>query len=258
MAIHFDSSASGSASGTTCTFSHTDSGYNAVLYVTTLVDSSKSVTGVTYNGSSMTQTVGSGNVFSTTKTVQFWKIIDQNPDGVAHNVVVTASGSCNILARSASYQNIIMATPTDAEVGGGNDTANQTVSLTTTINNDWIVAGIGSDGNLTASANITIRAGSGTSLVIGDLATTTAGAYTMSLTGTSASGRWAASSLQAIITNITLNDTQGSTDTIATQRAAFSNLTDTVVTSDVVSEVTDKWKTESQNSGNWTAESKSL
>lgn len=203
MSIIFDAASSGNIStSATCTVAHTCSATlsSRFLYVATLVDGSKTISGVTYGGVSMTECTGSGNVFSSSWTVQLFRLV--NPKTGANNIIATAnSGTPNIWVRGASYANVLQASSSDNEAGGGNDgVASQTLAVTTTVNNDWMVgANAVTNANTTAaSTNMTARSGDATPLVLGDRGPLTpAGAFTMTASqNASVAGRWAASSIK--------------------------------------------------------------
>ena len=104
MSIAIDSQSSVfSTTGTSLTFAHTCSGDNRILFVnyhsSTTADY---VTGITYNGTSMTKVAGTqvkGDHYIGT----YYLI---NPDSGSHNVVISAGSSDSIRAHAISYTGV--------------------------------------------------------------------------------------------------------------------------------------------------------
>jgi len=127
MAIAYDSSSSGyTASGSSLTFSHTCSGSNRILFVGVGPYSAGStITGVTYNGVSMTLIATSGASAVGGQHALMYYLI--NPTSGANNVVVSASSSIKIAAVSASYTGALQtgqpdSSATNNDPGPGNVT----------------------------------------------------------------------------------------------------------------------------------------
>ena len=141
MALAFDATAQGSTlPGDSITFSHTCTGANRILLVgvATNGDTSDVITGVTYNGVSMTRAAtvvgGAGH------RVYLYYLIA--PATGAHDVVVSASDSAHSLrAISASYTGAAQSGQPDAS---NTNTANPGTSITTTVttvaDNCWTVS----------------------------------------------------------------------------------------------------------------------
>ena len=159
MAIAYDSSAQGvTSSGNTLTFSHTCSGSNRILFVfADSVDGSKTISGVTYAGVSMTSIYNVGYNSNARQIGLFYLIA---PSTGANNVVITISGNTafQIEGCSASYTGAKQSGQPDANTDSlatGN-VATRTVSVTTVANNCWLVGGAINVAN-TSAANTTIR-----------------------------------------------------------------------------------------------------
>ena len=99
MELAFDSS-SGNRTTTTAsslTWAHTCSGSSVYLFVGVFTDSGQTVTGVTYNGNAMTQLVsGRGYSAAPSENTYWYGIAIGTGDGVAHNIVVSATGANDI------------------------------------------------------------------------------------------------------------------------------------------------------------------
>lgn len=121
MAIAYDATASGSTVfGTSATWSHTCTGSDRVLYVA--ASAGVTITGITYNGVSLTILAGSGTGAVLARLVA--------PATGANNVVVSTGSSEEIAGVSASYTGVDQTTPdentTSATTGDENPTINVT------------------------------------------------------------------------------------------------------------------------------------
>lgn len=159
MAIAFDSSTTPWArqnSWTSWTVAHTTSWTDRFLVVNVGTQWNV-VTGVTYWGVSMTLTGsyswdGAGN-WTTTWTLA-------NPSSWANNIVVTTSVSCVKMLHAVSYTWVAQTSPIDANVTNWpTPTTSWTQTLTTTVNNDWLImCAKGRNGSaITAWANTFVR-----------------------------------------------------------------------------------------------------
>lgn len=129
--IAFGSSSTGTTnSASSITFSHTTSGANRYLFVA-VATAASAITGVTYNGSSMTKLNG---LVSDSFTV--WGIA--GPTSGANNVVVSLSGSSAIRAIAHSFNgaNQTGNPRTTASHSGSGSSVNH--SITTVIDNSWV------------------------------------------------------------------------------------------------------------------------
>ena len=157
MAIAFDAqSASSFSSGTTNTFSHTCSGSNGILYVG-VYDGLNNVTGVTYNGVSMTLV----NSFAMTggaagQYIRLYQLV--SPATGANNVVITCSAAGNTYGNGVSYTSASQTGQPDAQNTGGASTGTSlTTSVTTTADNCWVVGFAYMAGTISAGTNTTLR-----------------------------------------------------------------------------------------------------
>jgi len=157
MAIAFDASSQGSASATSVTVAHTCTGSNRILITGIWVQDPAGdvVTGVTYNGVAMTQINKSINT-ATYGSVYLYYLIA--PATGTNNVVVTKTGTDLAYAVSASYTGALQSSqPNVQNVGTGSGTS-LTVSVTTTVDNCWLVGYCKSaGGTLSAGANTFAR-----------------------------------------------------------------------------------------------------
>lgn len=135
MAIAFDSITNGGYSGsasTSKTFAHTCTGSQRFLFVSTLTDTNV-VTGMTYGGVAMTLLVSQATDYHTT----IYGLI--NPASGVNNVVISCSGSTNIIPQAISYTGVDQTTLPTVTNTGTDASSPQTLSLTTTVNNSWIM-----------------------------------------------------------------------------------------------------------------------
>lgn len=142
MSIAFDASSGGGVtSAASVTIAHTCTGSNLVLIVAARTSSNvATITGITYNGVSMSQ-VDNQTVVSSQYAALY---ILKNPATGANNIIVSASGTTNINACAASYTgvNLIVAQPVATNKTTGNPPS---LSLNTTNDNAWIIAEIGDE-----------------------------------------------------------------------------------------------------------------
>lgn len=149
MAIAFDTSTEVTGltgnSSTAYTVGATSNSMLLVFPVSTNSDA-WTVTGVTYNGVSMTQ-VGSKVVNGTTFNAMYcFAIPIASPDGASHNIALTQSGAENHVLLASSYNGVAQSTP---EANGNNATQNTSTwsaSVTTLSDNAWVVGGFRSQG----------------------------------------------------------------------------------------------------------------
>lgn len=138
MAIALDATTDGNfVSGTSRTFSHTCTGSDRILFVEAVINTSTDlVTGVTYNGVSMTriQTV------SPTANRRLYLYYLIAPATGANNVVITTSSSTAIGGNAASYTGVAQSgTIIDVSTTITDTTSPVATSLTTTIDNTWTI-----------------------------------------------------------------------------------------------------------------------
>ena len=184
MAIAFDSSASGGSS-----WSHTCNGSNRILFVTTTSDSSGGVTGVTYNGVSMTLEFGGGYH-------KIWKLI--NPASGANTVSITHSGSAQGVSSSYTGVSSTGNPEASASKNSGSSVTTITHSVTTITDNDWVVASCWYDTSSasqtagTGSTQRSVRSGSASYASVGlydnGSAKTPAGSVSMTVNASASSG----------------------------------------------------------------------
>ena len=138
MAIAIDATADGfQAAGTTLTYSHTCTGSNRALLVGLYAwNGSFTISGITYNGVSMTKLIGRG-ADGSSGTVETWGLA--NPSTGANNIVITATASGQIFGCSASYTGVDQTTPfPDTETSGTGLSASWSTSITTSVDQSWV------------------------------------------------------------------------------------------------------------------------
>lgn len=160
MAIAFDAAVSSQDNtGTgTSTWTHTCSGSNRILLIG-FMPSGGSVSGTpTYNGVGMTQ-IGTFSLAGTVfQNCYLYYLIA--PATGANTVSVSYTGASYMYSASASYTGVDQSSPIDVSGNAIATSTSLSKSLTTTVNNDWLVGffGEGSTGtSLSAGANTTFR-----------------------------------------------------------------------------------------------------
>lgn len=153
MAIAFDSSSSGGSASSPATFSHTCSGSDRILFVAAAANSGQTVTGVTYNGVSMTQL----NSVTDSATQYLFYLIA--PATGTNNVVVSTSGS-NATGSAVSYTGVKQSAFPDAQnTTAGATTTSYAQSLTSITDKCWFISTsrTGNGFTLTGTGGTTVR-----------------------------------------------------------------------------------------------------
>lgn len=202
MAIAFDASTDGNfTSGTSRTFSHTCTGSDRILFVQAIINTSSDlVTGVTYNGVSMTQvTTTSPNA---NRRIYLYYLV--GPNTGANNVVITTSASTAIGGNAASYTGVAQSgTIIDVSTTATDTSSPIDTTLTTTVDNCWAILLTTTDTTtaFTASTNSTFRRANTTyvdaRIFDSNGAVTPAGSFTMTVTNTNVNGTSPAGTIMA-------------------------------------------------------------
>lgn len=159
MAIAFDAATNGVPAFyfPTCTFAHTCSGADRVLFVSYQGDNGAAdlVTGVTYNGVALTHVASFLN--NNNRWIGLWYLV--NPAAGANNVVITVSANSVLFPIAWSYTGAIApeANATGTKAGGA---GNVTLTVTTLTDQAWVVGAVvssASGGGLSAGAATTER-----------------------------------------------------------------------------------------------------
>lgn len=184
MAIALDATSNGtSANGaTSVTVSHTCTGSDRILIVGVIDEQADTVTGVTYNGTSMTQAVKAANDLG-----QHYLYYLIAPSTGTNNIVASRSGTSGKIGIGAiSYTGAKQSGQPDATTSNNtNSGTTSTCSVTTTTDKSWGVIMGSANIQVNASSNTTLRANFGNSnlQLIGDsnAQITPAGSYSMTV-----------------------------------------------------------------------------
>lgn len=150
MAVAFDASANGSVTfDVTLTFAHTVSGSDRLLLVAVLCNPNSAITGVTYNGVSMTA-VETGDAL-----IRLYALV--NPATGSNNVVVTTDVDNEIVAIAASYTGVDQSTPYDGTQASATGDGSPSVSVSSATDNMVV----GMSGYVDASGQTVQSAGAG-------------------------------------------------------------------------------------------------
>lgn len=147
--IAYDSFASGgrNLSTTSVTLSHTCTGSDRILLVGVHTETSvDQISGVTYAGVAMTRV---GTVLTTGSERDYLYILVAPATG-ANNIVVSASSTAIISCSSVSYTGARQSSQPDASGTNTATTTAFTVSVTTTVNQCWLVGTFSSSGTVSA------------------------------------------------------------------------------------------------------------
>lgn len=187
-AIAFDATATGGpTTATSITFSHTTTGSNRGLGVGafTLNDT---ITGITYNAVGMTfqnKTTypGAGRIGATEYYLNA-------PATGANNVVVSASGSVQIIGHSSSYTGVLQTGQPETLGNGSGTGTSHTCAITTVTAQDWmIISDANAAGTVGAGASTNVRQTDANGTGYGDGGPFASGSNTLTFTTGSAS--WA-------------------------------------------------------------------
>lgn len=185
MAIAYDTYSGVLGSGSSVTLSHTCTGSDRFLAVSVMISNARSVTSVTYAGVAMTFKVktelGSGK-----QEVHVYYLA--NPASGANNIVATIDSSSFLYLKDTSYTGVDQTTPTGSS--GWNSGATPSLTFTTTVDGGWIVGFVrdAADGATTAGADTTYRGVADGGTQAYDRAGTTAGSYTLNVSGLISTG----------------------------------------------------------------------
>lgn len=136
MAINFVSTSNGGATGTSTTVSHTiASGSNRLLITAVECQAADDVTGVTFNGTSMTQYVKLATTVASYYNYIYYLVA---PTVTTANIVSTTGSSRTTILLSCNYTGVDQTTPLEANSAGTATSTNPTRSVTTLTNNAWL------------------------------------------------------------------------------------------------------------------------
>lgn len=147
------------AAGTSQTVAYTNNG-NLLVWYGGVDGTTEVITGVTYNGVSMTQV----NKLQEPGARWWYLYILKNPATGTNNLVVSASGSTNFITLAASYAGTDTTTQPDDNASQATAGTQATISqnLTSTIAGDWAFAGVRNDAVvMTGTTNLTGLSASG-------------------------------------------------------------------------------------------------
>jgi hypothetical protein len=158
MAIAFDATTAITTGTTaTLTYSHTCTGSNGILWVGVSIRNTRSISSVTYNGVSMTQS-GSSATSDGNLAFLFYLI---GPKTGANTVSITQSVSDKIVSSSTSFTGVLQSGQPDAtSTGSQAASTSYSQSVTTIADNCWaIMWGMATSAlAITAGSNTTVRA----------------------------------------------------------------------------------------------------
>ena len=146
---------SGSVSSLTHSMTVADNSNRVLIACVSSYGSSPTITGVTWNGDTMTAVPNSESYQAgSNNRTQIYYII--SPDTGSHNIVASFSGSATCGIGGMSFYNVDQTTP----VGAGNTssataTATSSLALTPTVTGSWIIAMISSSSSVGTATGLT-------------------------------------------------------------------------------------------------------
>lgn len=197
MAITFDAATDGgNTTATSLTFSHTVTNAHANLYLVVgvvgdLTSGADDITTVKYAGVSMTQ-IAKVTTGGSARNIYLYNLIA--PATGANNVVISFTGSHYIAGISASYYNVGQNSQPDVSTTGFVNSGTFSLSVTTTIDNDWTLLFAKPDGGAPTASVGTQRvvqsSGTNSNATFSDSNAVVHPAGSSTLTDTSTSGEW--------------------------------------------------------------------
>jgi hypothetical protein len=171
LAITHDTTSSTESSGSVSSLTHNmtvadNSNRVLIACVSSYGGSAPTITGVTWNGDSMTAVPNSESYQSgSNNRTQLYYIIA--PDTGSHSIVASFSGSATCGIGGMSFYNVHQTTP----VGAGNtssatSTATSSLALTPTVTGSWIIAMISSSSSLGSATGLTQSYTEGTNALL--------------------------------------------------------------------------------------------
>lgn len=201
MAIAFDNSIGQqtNAGTSSLTYTYTTSGTNRYLFVGAIIQSSQTISGITYAGVSMTQITSIPNDgVSANETAYLFGLA--NPTNGANNVVITGSGNATIASCASSYTGAQQTNSAEASNTATGNSGTATVSVTTITDNDWLVNFFRAQFSGTAGSNTTIRsAASSFNMTDSNGVQTPPGSFSQTVTGGSNSWSMQCMALKASV-----------------------------------------------------------
>ena len=170
LAITHDTTSSTESSGSVSSLTHNmtvaDNSNRVLIACVSSYGSAPTITGVTWNGDSMTAVPNSESYQSgSNNRTQLYYIIA--PDTGSHSIVASFSGSATCGIGGMSFYNVHQTTP----VGAGNtssatSTATSSLALTPTVTGSWIIAMISSSSSLGSATGLTQSYTEGTNALL--------------------------------------------------------------------------------------------
>ncbi|WP_040549672.1 carboxypeptidase regulatory-like domain-containing protein [Pedosphaera parvula] len=126
--ITLNASSSTNGNGSSLTFAHTTgAGTNGLLLVGVSTDNSTTVSSVTYGGINLTNVGGATAPGNPKPRAEIWSL--PNPPVGSNNVVVTLSGSANIVAGAATFTGVSQTAPLGNFTGTSSSSGSPSVSV---------------------------------------------------------------------------------------------------------------------------------
>lgn len=194
MAIAFDTSTNGGLAnpGTSLSWSHTCAGSDRILFVAvrSTTSTTDNVTGVTYNGASLTLVDRRNGDAGLLRAVSLWVLA--GPASGANTIQVSGSPSDVILGLAASYTGAGASPPDATNQGTALGSASVQVAVSPVASGCWIVGMEGNNVGVVTVTNATERQDSANGINLSDTnGTVTAGA-SYQITWTNTAGERAA------------------------------------------------------------------
>jgi len=183
--IAFDASSVGLAGGASgpLNITHVCTGSNTLLFVGCFATTGDVVTGITYNGVSMTQV---GKVTNGGETTYLYYLIA--PASGSNTIAISWTGVSTVRGHGVSYTGCAQSGVPDANTTNSNSGSAITTTLTTIADNCWTVLYCRAQGNITAGAGTTLRGSSTTSNPLDSNSVITPAGSTSLIVNSSSSG----------------------------------------------------------------------
>lgn len=172
--------------GTSCSWNHTVSGSDRILFVYVTSNLNDQVAGVTYNGINLTQLVKQGRTVDNGTWSYIYYLL--NPTTGTHSITVNlSSADSSLMAAAISYTGVVQSAP-ESSLGTSSQSTTASMNVTTLTDSDWLTGMFynNSGSNISAGTNTTFRGGASNTAISADTngALNPAGLYSLNANGT--------------------------------------------------------------------------
>lgn len=191
MAIAYDATSIGTqVNASSKSWSHTCTGSDRILFVSAMSNTTDDVTGVTYNGVSMTQVGKQQMQASNNRWVYLYQLV--NPATGSNTITINASGTTFLQGTATSYTGAKQTgQPDSSNTGFANSSTSITISTTVVTSGSWLVMATGdNNGGESGGTGTTVRNSTNGNAISDSNGTVGTGSQSLQVT-TAGSSNWA-------------------------------------------------------------------